>query len=118
MKKYRLIVLCIVSSFIFQIAIAQQTKSKISKPNIILILADDLGYETINCNGGTSYQTPNIDKLASKGIRFTNAYATPLCTPSRVTIMTGKYNFRNYVNFGAINPNGIYFRQFDEKCRL
>ncbi len=109
MKKYRLIALCIVSSFIFQITIAQQTKSKISKPNIILILADDLGYETINCNGGTSYQTPNIDKLASKGIRFTNAYATPLCTPSRVTIMTGKYNFRNYVNFGAINPNEYTF---------
>jgi len=99
-----------VFSCISQITLGQQAKSKISKPNIILILADDLGYETINCNGGTSFQTPNIDKLASKGIRFTNAYATPLCTPSRVTIMTGKYNFRNYVNFGAINPNDVSVR--------
>lgn len=109
MRKYRLTVLCFVLSFVFQITLAQQSKSKNLKPNIILILADDLGYETIHCNGGTSYQTPNIDKLASKGIRFTNAYATPLCTPSRVTLMTGKYNFRNYVNFGAINQNEYTF---------
>jgi len=72
------------------------------RPNIILILADDLGYETIGANGGTSYQTPAIDRMAASGMRFENAYAHPLCTPSRVALMTGQYNFRNYTSFGEL----------------
>jgi arylsulfatase A-like enzyme len=67
-----------------------------------LILADDQGYETIGANGGTSYKTPNIDRLAANGMRFENAYAHPLCTPSRVALMTGRYNFRNYTSFGEL----------------
>jgi arylsulfatase A len=78
------------------LALAQQ-------PNIILIMADDLGYETLECNGGASYVTPNLNELAAAGVRFSRAYATPLCTPSRVQIMTGKYNFRNYVRFGLLD---------------
>jgi len=73
------------------------------RPNIILIMADDLGYETIGANGGSSYQTPEIDRLASKGIRFEHCYAQPLCTPSRVQLMTGIYNVRNYVRFGLLD---------------
>lgn len=73
------------------------------RPNIVLIMADDFGYECVRANGGTSYQTPNLDKLAATGVRFTHAFAQPLCTPSRVQIMTGKYNFRNYVKFGAFD---------------
>lgn len=73
-----------------------------ARPNIILILADDQGYETIAANGGTSYKTPNIDRLAASGMRFENAYAHPLCTPSRVALMTGQYNFRNYTSFGEL----------------
>ncbi len=73
-------------------------------PNIILIMADDLGYETLGVNGSTSYQTPNLDALAETGMRFTHAYSTPLCTPSRVQLMTGKYNFRNYIGFGLLDP--------------
>jgi arylsulfatase A-like enzyme len=72
--------------------------------NIILIIADDLGYETLTCNGGESYQTPHLDQLAAKGARFTRTYATPLCTPSRVQIMTGQYSFRNYKRFGYLDP--------------
>lgn len=49
-----------------------------AKPNIVLILADDLGYETISANGGTSYQTPHLDKLAASGMRFERCYAQPL----------------------------------------
>ena len=94
-----LIVCCFVGS-----AIAQQRK-----PNIILILADDLGYETIGANGGTSYATPALDKLAATGARFTHAYAQPLCTPSRVQLMSGQYNVRNYLNFGALVPNLVTF---------
>ena len=67
-----------------------------TKPNIILIMADDLGYESLSCNGSQSYQTPNLDKLAATGIRFDQCFSQPLCTPSRVQIMTGRYNFRNY----------------------
>ena len=59
------------------------------KPNLILILADDLGYETIGANGGTSYQTPVLDKFAATDVRFTQCYAQPLCTPTRVQLMTG-----------------------------
>ena len=80
----------------------QQTAAR---PNIILIMADDQGYETIAANGGTSYKTPNIDRLAANGMRFENAYAHPLCTPSRVALMTGQYNFRNYTSFGELRLN-------------
>ena len=72
------------------------------RPNIILIMADDQGYETIAANGGISFKTPNIDRLATNGMRFENAYAHPLCTPSRIALMTGQYNFRNYTSFGEL----------------
>lgn len=74
------------------------------KPNVILIMADDLGYETIRANGGESYQTPALDRLAATGVRFTHCYAQPLCTPTRVQLMTGQYNVRNYINFGTMDP--------------
>lgn len=76
----------------------------VKRPNIILIMADDLGYETLGCNGGTSYKTPNLDKLAKTGARFTNCYANPLCTPTRVTLMTGRYMYRNYTAFAELPP--------------
>lgn len=79
------------------------------QPNIILIMSDDLGYEVVGANGGTSYKTPNLDKLASSGMRFENAHVMPLCTPTRVSMMTGKYNFRNYIGFGLIKPGEITF---------
>ena len=71
------------------------------KPNIVFILADDLGYAEIGCNGSDHYKTPNIDKLASQGMRFTHAYANPLSGPSRAVLMTGRYNFRT----GATNQD-------------
>ncbi len=74
-------------------------------PNIVLIMADDMGYECLGCYGSTEYQTPNLDRLAAEGIRFEHCYSQPLCTPSRVKIMTGQYNFRNYEDFGYLNPN-------------
>jgi arylsulfatase A len=72
-------------------------------PNIILIMADDLGYETIAVNGGESYRTPRLDRMAEQGARFDHCYAQPLCTPSRVQIMTGLYNVRNYEKFGILS---------------
>lgn len=75
------------------------------RPNILFILADDLGYECIGANGGESYQTPNLDRLAASGMRFEHAYAQPLCTPTRVQLMTGLSNARNYIGFGKL-PSG------------
>jgi len=79
-----------------------QASAEERQPNIVLIMADDLGYECIGANGGTSYKTPVLDKLAAEGMRFEHGYSQPLCTPSRVQIMTGIYNVRNYVRFGVL----------------
>lgn len=75
------------------------------KPNIVLIMADDLGIEGLGCYGGEDYKTPHLDKLAAEGLRFTHAYSQPLCTPTRVELMTGKYNQRNWLYFGVL-PKG------------
>ena len=75
------------------------------RPNLILIMADDFGYECVGANGGESYQTPHLDRLAAGGVRFENCHSHPLCTPTRVALMTGKHNVRNYLNFGTL-PRG------------
>jgi len=62
-----------------------------SRPNVIVIMADDIGAEGLACYGSTIYTTPHLDRMASEGVRFNNAYATPLCTPTRVMIMSGLY---------------------------
>ncbi|HJM65007.1 MAG TPA: sulfatase-like hydrolase/transferase [Roseibacillus sp.] len=80
------------------------TVSAQSRPNIVLMMADDLGYECLSANGGAPYRTPVLDELAAQGLRFTNCVAQPLCTPSRAKIMTGRYNFRNYKTFGLLDP--------------
>ena len=74
------------------------------RPNVLLIMADDIGIEGLGCYGGTSYRTPHLDRMAAEGLRFTTAYSQPLCTPTRVQIMTGKYNHRNWTNFGILDP--------------
>jgi len=67
-----------------------------SKPNIVVIYTDDLGYGDIGANGATEIKTPNIDALANEGIRFTNGYASSAtCTPSRYALLTGVYPWRN-----------------------
>lgn len=72
-------------------------------------MADDLGREVLSSYGGDSYETPRLDALASQGMRFERAYSTPLCTPSRVKIMTGKHSFRNYERFGYLPPEETTF---------
>ncbi|WDE99275.1 sulfatase-like hydrolase/transferase [Lentisphaera profundi] len=74
------------------------------KPNIILIMADDVGWEAFGSYGTEDYKTPNLDALAANGVQFNHCYSTPICTTSRVMIMTGQYNFRNYTHFGYLNP--------------
>ena len=106
--------LVLLTSFIYSCS----TNVEKNKPNVILIMADDMGYECVGAYGSTSYQTPNIDKIANQGILFSNCVSQPLCTPSRVKIMTGKYNYRNYDFFGTPEPFGIYIWKFDAGCRL
>jgi len=94
-------------------SLAQRSPS--DKPNIVLIMADDLGYECLGCYGSTSYQTPVLDELARTGMRFDHCYSQPLCTPSRVQIMTGQYNFRNYKAFGILDPTQTTFAHLLKK---
>ena len=77
------------------------------RPNVILVMADDVGYEWFSCYGSKSARTPNIDKLAGSGIRFNYAFSQPVCTPTRVQIMTGRYNHRNYQSFGFLRTSEI-----------
>src|SRR5690348_11671950 len=66
-----------------------------ARPNIIFILADDLGWADLSCYGSRFYRTPNLDQLARDGIRFTQAYAAcPVCSPTRASILTGKWPAR------------------------
>ncbi len=70
-------------------------KSATRKPNIIFVLADDLGYSELGCYGNSFNETPNLDKLAREGMRFTDAYAAaPVCSPYRAALMTGQYPAR------------------------
>ncbi|MCR9207716.1 MAG: sulfatase-like hydrolase/transferase [bacterium] len=79
------------------------------RPNIVLIMADDMGFECIGANGSLDYQTPNIDRIANEGLRFEHCYSQPICTPSRVKLMTGMSNKRNYVKFGMLDRKQTTF---------
>jgi arylsulfatase A-like enzyme len=70
------------------------TRAAETKPNIVHIVADDLGWKDVGFNGCTDIKTPNLDKLATGGARFTQFYVQPMCTPTRAALMTGRYPFR------------------------
>ena len=79
------------------------------RPNIVLMMADDFGYECVRSNGGESYETPQLDRMAERGMRFENCHVQPICTPTRVQLMTGIYNVRNYTRFGELDPKATTF---------
>ncbi|MDB6023845.1 MAG: hypothetical protein JWM68_68 [Verrucomicrobiales bacterium] len=82
-----------VVAFLFSVVIASPAASR--PPNVVLILADDLGWSDLGCYGGDLVETPNIDRLASEGVRFTDCYsASPVCSPTRASILTGKHPAR------------------------
>jgi arylsulfatase A len=78
-------------------------------PNIVFIMADDLGDEVLGAYGGDSFDTPNIDALAESGTRFTHAFSTPVCSPSRATILTGRYTFRYAHEWGHLPAGEVTF---------
>ncbi|MHC4867139.1 MAG: sulfatase [Planctomycetota bacterium] len=86
-------------------AAASANKAATKKPNIIFILIDDMGWKDLGCYGASFFETPNIDRLAAQGMRFTDAYAAcAVCTPTRASIMTGKYPARLHMD-GHIRPD-------------
>jgi arylsulfatase A len=102
MRKYLLILLVLVLGNSTRAeGIAAPQAAGASKPNIIFILSDDLGVDILSCFGSDQYKTPHLDALATGGMKFTHAYAAPLCGPSRALIMTGRYAFRT----GAVNQD-------------
>jgi len=87
-------VLFVTAIIIAYMALVGQADDSTPKPNILLIMADDLGAESLGCYGCNNFQTPNLDLLAWTGMRFENCYATPYCVPSRMQLMTGRYPLR------------------------
>ncbi len=87
---------------------ARQEQSD-GRPNIVFILMDDMGWRDLSCYGSTFYETPNIDRLAHEGLRFTDAYAAcPVCSPTRASIMSGKYpatvGVTDWIDHGDFHP--------------
>lgn len=83
-------------------------------PNVVLILADDLGYADLGCYGAGDIRTPNLDRLAEEGMRFTDFYAECVCTPARAALMTGAYPKRVGLHVGVIQPNDRHGLNPDE----
>ena len=86
------------------------TQKKEEKTNVVFILVDDLGWKDLGCYGSSFYETPNIDRLAEQGIRFTRAYAaSPVCSPTRSSILTGRSPARtgNTAYFGDLQPTDL-----------
>ena len=89
----------------FPLLAAPQRQEEDNRPNVIVIMADDLGYGDLSCYGADSFKTPNIDKLAAGGVRFTNGYCSAsTCTPTRYSLLTGSYAFRK-PGTGIAPPN-------------
>lgn len=89
------------------------------RPNIVFILADDLGYHDLGCTGSTFYETPNVDRIAAEGIVFTNGYAAcQVCSPSRASIMTGKSPLNHGITDYIGAPQGADWRQLGRHTRL
>ncbi len=92
---------------------------KQERPNVLFILADDLGWNDLSCMGSKYYETPNIDRLARKGVLFTNAYATcQVSSPSRASILTGKYPARHGITNWIGEPSGEAWRKMERHTKL
>ncbi len=100
--RFALSLIILISSLLASPSPGADRTAKTNPPNLVIIMADDAGRECFGCYGSQEYQTPNIDRLAANGLRFTNCHSCPLCTPSRVKLMTGQSNIRNYYAFSIL----------------
>lgn len=109
--------LAAVGSFVFV-----TTTIAAERTNVVVIMADDIGQECFGCYGSEQYSTPRLDQMAAQGVRFTEAHSQPLCTPTRVKLMTGRTNAENYVAFSVLDPNvksiGHYFQEAGYKTAI
>ncbi|MEP5237826.1 MAG: sulfatase-like hydrolase/transferase, partial [Flavobacteriaceae bacterium] len=81
------------------------SRDHVSRPNVIFILADDLGYGDMSCYGATHFETPACDRLAQEGMRFTDAHSpSAVCTPSRYGLLTGRYSWRSWLKNWVLFP--------------
>ena len=78
-------------SFLLCASVAMTAEQPSQRPNIVFILADDMGWADLGCYGADLHETPNLDRLASESVRFTNAYAMPVCSPTRAALLTGRH---------------------------
>jgi|AntRauTorckE5430_2_1112549.scaffolds.fasta_scaffold37002_2 arylsulfatase A-like enzyme len=101
--KTKIIFLSFCALVLWSCGAKQESSSENQSPNIIFILADDLGWADVGFNGGQFYETPNLNRLAAAGIQFTNAYANAAnCAPTRASILSGQYTPRH----GILTVNG------------
>jgi arylsulfatase A len=98
------------------LCLAAHCQAAREKPNVVLILIDDFGYECVTANGGESYQTPVMDKLCATGVRFEQCHVQPVCTSTRLQLMTGMSNRRNFTRFGHIDPSQTTFGNLLKKA--
>jgi len=101
------------ASIVFSPGVSFAEKSK-NKPNIVFILADDLGFKDVGYHGGI-IKTPNIDKLASEGVRLEQFYVQPVCSPTRSSLMTGRYPMRYGLQVGVVRPWADYGLPLEER---
>ena len=99
----------VLTTFLF---LSCNSSNEISKPNIVLFMVDDLGWQDTSVSFWKNetkfnrlYNTPNMEILANMGVKFTNAYATPVCSPSRISLMTGMNAAKHRVTNWTLNPN-------------
>ena len=86
-----------------------------SRPNVVFLLADDMGYADAGFMGGTAVKTPHLDRLAAAGARFDSFYVQPVCSPTRAAFMTGRYPMRHGLQVGVVRPWAQYGLPLEER---
>ena len=102
MKKIIFIILIAISFIAWGFSFKTSYQQAAKKPNIVLIMADDMGFSDIGCYG-SEIKTPHLDKLANEGMRLKQCYNNAICAPSRATLLTGQYPHKAGVGFFNIN---------------
>src|SRR6188768_2978594 len=86
-----------------------------SKPNVVIIVADDMGFADVGFNGSTDIKTPNLDRLAVSGVKLDQWYVQPLCSPTRAALLTGRYPMRHGLQVGVVRPWASYGLPLEER---
>src|ERR1044072_9473791 len=101
-------------SFLLHAAISLAATDSTPRPNILLIIADDLGWKDVGYHG-SEIRTPNIDRLAREGAKLEQFYVTPVCSPTRACLMTGRYPMRMGLQSGVVHPYAQYGLPLEER---